>query len=689
MGWQDAPIVSEPAWKRAPEDKPRSAKDEKLARDIGILLGPGDTPEKARIEGEVAGRRAGPGVTTGLALKQGTMRNFMDEVGGASAASGLPELFPVGWSAPIGAARIAFGDKGAYETYQRERERLRGFYEGASQQNPLSSIGGEVAGGFAGVNPAGRVANVAVNAADAALSGSGAGEDAASRGTGAAVGAGVGGTISAAIPAITNRLAHLYRGVRGLMGGEAAERIAEREAGERTANAFRRDLPNVTPEQQAANQFADQTGQSGEKVLADYGGETVRALTRRSTNESADAQRMVKDVVDPRYQSQAQRVGDWWDNLTGQPNAHVRRQNLEARASRENRPRYDAAYNSPAAQAVWSPELETLTTSDAVRTAIRDTNRTSSDYAALAGQRQAPRNPFVDDPQTGTLTLPPGQAPTLPFWDHVQRNLRSQADRARRAGDDEAASRTDQLRRQLNEQLDTTVPEFRAARAGAAAEFGAQDALEAGTLFLKGRGNANEAKGILARMSPAERDQFREGLTDEVRAQVRGLTDGRDVAKMFQSPELRERLILGLGPSRAAELQGALRVERGMNDLKGALSNSTTAQQLIQAGVLGAGVGAGANYLSDGDLLSGSGVSTSALTGALAVGLKSGNNRLNEAVSQRVARLLMSQDPADAQRVMRMVHGNSAIRGAVSEFFDRVAAVTGQQAGTEAAEGTR
>ena len=682
--------------------------DNRLPREVApIHTAPGEKIEAPvlitpREQARVAGRESSTAGATVAGAHQGITRNFGDEVTAAGEASGMPggvgTLIP-GYGllrAGVGAGRMLLGDEGASKTYDRELEQLRGRYEGMQEAHPIATTGGELVGGMVGPMPAGKVAAVAVNAADAALSGAGAGEDAQSRGVGAGTGAAVGGTLSAAIPYGLNKLARIYRGVMGNLGGAGAERIATQEAEQQAAAAFQRDLNRLTPAQRAEraaqNQFADQTGQSSEKVIADYGGENVRDLFRSSTNQSSDARAAAKEVLDERYAGQSQRVSDVLDQRSGAANTHQRQQALEAQARRENHPRYQAAYNSPHAQAVWTPELETLTTSDAVRKAIRDTTRTSSDYAALAGQRQAPRNPFTEAAD-GTLQLPQGQAPDLPFWDHVQRNLRSQEGRARAAGDGEEASRIGSLRRQLNEHLDTAVPEFRTARAGAAAHFGAEDALEAGSNFLKGPNiNKDETKAAIARFSPAERQLFEHGVEADLRTAVRAVTDGRDVAKLMQSPELRERLVLGLGPSRAAEVQGTLRVERGMNDLKSALGNSTTAQQLIQAGVFGTAalgggaLGAGADYATGG--YGGGSYSASSLGALAGLGLRHGNAQLNKQVATRVGQLLMSREPADVQR-LGVAMRNPQIKLAVESFFDRVAAVAGQEAGRLQAEQAR
>jgi hypothetical protein len=639
------------------------------------------TREKARAEGEKGSARHAAAV----GLQAGTLRNYQDELAGVVEASGLPVGTPAFVAAPVGIGKLAYGaitgDETASKRYSERLEQARGYYEGLQKAHPWAATGGEMVGGFAGPKGSNVYTGAALNAADAAAAGAGAGEDVESRGTGAAIGGGVGGVLGLAVPAVTDLARSTYRGVRGLIGN-AAEYV-NREAVNTVANAMRRDLQRMDPaERQQYLQrhiMAGQTGQGMEMVIADFGDQETRNLFRSATNISSDAHGQGERVVGDRYRGQQERFFNWWDQRTGRPNAYARNEALQDAARRANEPAYRAAYNSPSAQSVWSDDLQTLTTSDAVRKAIRDTTRTSSDYAALAGQRQAPRNPFVEAAD-GTLVLPPGETPSLQFWDHVQRNLRAAEEAAPRGG--EEARRIQALRRQLNEQLDAHVPEFGQARAGAAAQFGAQDALEAGQNFLKNPTRSSaETRAALARFNPHERELFENGLIDSVRQQVAGISDQRDITKLFRSPELQERLTIGLGPGRAAELQGFMEVERGMDRLRGALGNSSTARQLIQSGAMGAAAGAGSTGLTDQDLSSSTGI------GALiAMGLSSGRGKMNTAVMTRVGQLLMSQDPADVQAVQTAIARNPTLRSAFNGMIQRVEAVIGQQSGEAGAE---
>ena len=305
-----------------------------------------------------------------------------------------------------------------------------------------------------------------------------------------------------------------------------------REAAERQVGAaVRQDAPRMTPEQRANLAAGEQAGQP--IVLGDLGGQTTRTLARTSANKSDEARAALTEVTGERFANQGQRASTWWDQITDAPRALQIRERLQDAAQMANRPAYRRAYTAGEG-GIWDDVLQGLTTSPALRSAIREAEATGADRAAVQGFN-APRNPFVEAPD-GTLTLRPGMTPTLQFWDHVQRNLRSVSDTAARAGDRETADRVGQLRRSLNNHLDAAVPEFGQARRGAAAWFGADDALEAGQNFLAQplRGGHGEARQALARMNEAERGLFQQGVVESVRNRMHALSDNQDMPEPVQ-----------------------------------------------------------------------------------------------------------------------------------------------------------
>ena len=117
--------------------------------------------------------------------------------------------------------------------------------------------------------------------------------------------------------------------------------------------------------------------------------------------------------------------------------------------------------------------------------------------------------------------------PSLQFWDAVKQNLDDKIGAARRAGEKGHAADLTALNAQLKAHLDAAVPSYADARAGAAAFFGAQDALEAGQKFRTARGKNAQYTRALSSMSPPERQLFARGYASELADRVLELRDNQ------------------------------------------------------------------------------------------------------------------------------------------------------------------
>jgi len=187
-----------------------------LASYVGnVLSGNPDRASQAvaREQGRQAGLNAGIGRTVGAGLQKGALANFSDEAAGLADASGLPVGAPPILAAPIGAARLGLDALGltsgdASKRYDQGREKARGFYEGMTEKNPVSSIGSQVVGSMA--LPAGTAKTAAqgakVGAGYGALAGFGEGEGEGRLGS-ATVGGGLGAALGAGAGALSGRLA--------------------------------------------------------------------------------------------------------------------------------------------------------------------------------------------------------------------------------------------------------------------------------------------------------------------------------------------------------------------------------------------------------------------------------------------------------------------------------------------------
>lgn len=524
--------------------------------------------------------------------------------------------------------------------------------------NPIADIAGQVGGNIAsmggvaalpgGAAALGMTGNLGARVANSAISGGGiSAADTMARGgdglTAGAVGAGIGGAIplvgaglNAGARAVGNRLAPMVNSVRNPTG-EAARRVGMAVTRDVTANPG--SVMNAADEAVAR--------QSGMPLInVDKGGETTRALARSVANQSPEARAVIQRTVDDRFTTQAPRAVEFIKRLTGgNVDDLAYQQRLQTTARMVNKPRYDAAYNAPQARAIWTPEIQNLMQAKPFMAAINAAEDTAANAAAVGGGK-AVRNPFEFLPDGGVTlrTNADGSRalPSLQFWDIVQRNLRNSADIADRGGDRLLASQIRDMRGQLLGTLDTAVPEFQTARQGAAAFFGADDALEAGKKFATQPGAVPEATAAFQKFNGTEKEAFSTGYASELIDRIMKSGDRRNVIQqVFGSPAARQMNELVFGAGKARQLEAYVRVEALADQLRGAMGNSTTARQLMELGI-----GGGAGFALSGDW-------QGALTGAaLAKGARFAGQKVDAKVMEEVAKLLTSDSPQALQKAV-------------------------------------
>lgn len=549
-------------------------------------------------------------------------------------------------------AQLTGGDYGeTVRGLQRRREEL-------AAANPIASSAGNIATMIAAPLGAARASTAAARglgftgslsqqAINGAVSNAGiAAADAAVRGGDPLASGAIGAIGGVAGPVVGRGVEAAIRGIGNNIGPTVQAAVDPvQEAFRRLGVAARRDRDAgnaLTAVDEAAARAAGVP-----LTNADRGGETVRALTRSVANQSPEARQAINNLSEDRFLGQSGRATDFVRRVMGGAVDDVGLQNrLEFAARTSNRPAYDAAYNAPAARAIWNPRISQLMQSDIFRGAVNAAESAGTDAAAIRGAR-AVRNPFVFNPDgTVTLrTLPGGgrALPSLEFWDIVQRQLRRVNTTAARAGDDTLASTADQLRRALNSELDGAVPQFQRARQGAYEFFQAEDALEAGRNAVGSTRSVPELRQAHGRMTQPDQDAAAVGYASSLIDMIGSARDRSNVIEqVFGNPARRELNEIFLGPGRARQIEAYVRVEQLADRLRGALGNSTTARQLVELGI-----GGGAGFtLTGGDW-------KGALTGAA---LTRGGRYLGERVDARVmeelARLLTSRNPTDLQRAI-------------------------------------
>lgn len=565
--------------------------------------------------------------------------------------------------------------KHALDIQNRKDEKFQG-------EHPIASTAAEIGGGVAATLPlaatgvgakllglsaktlpgqvgAGAVSGAGINALDAMA-----------RGGDPMQGAEVGGGLGAVAP-VAGRIAGavmapVINAARGIINPseEAARRVGGMIARDRKAGSA--GLTDA--------EFADAQAAGHPVNAMELGGEGTRALARSSANTSPEGREILNREINDRFESQSTRLSDWLRSTFHYPNAVEQQAALDKLASTTNKAAYDRTYALPHAQSLWDEGFEQISQAPEVQAAIRKASLTAASDTAKQGFTPI-QHPFAMDPASGRMLprpLPDGSVPSSPnlavgvpsppnlaFWDHVKRNLDAVGTRESR-----------DWAKILRTRLDSLVPEYGQARAGAASFFGAENALEAGQNFVSSKLGNREARLAVAKMSDQEKQLFQDGFVDRFVQQMREVPDRRSVLNdMSGSPAKVERLHIALGPEKAGQLEAMLHIEKLMDLARPAVQgNSTTARQLAELGLAG---GAG-TVLGGGNPLD----PQSMVSAALIYGAARGRGAINERVAKQVATLLASNDPTKVSQAMRMA-GQSKVLGALRRTDAALARSTG------------
>jgi len=289
-----------------------------------------------------------------------------------------------------------------------------------------------------------------------------------------------------------------------------------------------------------------------------------------------------------------------------------------------------------------------------------------------------------------TKTKPTGvpQYPNLQYWDSVKRELDSMSNVARRQGD--TSSVAGNLATTLRDELDHQVPSYGAARGFASQFFGENNALEAGQKLAGKKVTPDVIQKAMFKMKPDEKDLFREGYASDWANRVIGnMSQTRDITKaMFNSPNERARAEAVFGPSGVRQIEARMTLETVMDGARKAMGNSTTARQLIEAGLAG---GALEGYLSGWDpthigmgALSGAGA-RKMLGAEMATGARKMIGKVDARTARYVADLLVSDDPRRLQQGLGLAVRSQKImdglKRVANTLFLSGAAPQGREAG--------
>lgn len=471
---------------------------------------------------------------------------------------------------------------------------------------------------------------------------------------GAKTGGAIGGVLGLALPGAGKLV--MWLGSKSV--GPLARRWAERvlESGPQGA-AERKLLERIEADQMTPQRLEARLERLGpEATIADAGGENVAGLAEDLANQPGVARNMANRVLEGRASGQSRRIAaSAQETMQVEGDFHGRLDALRRQRSARARPLYEQAFERTDDSPISSEWLQRATADPVIRRGMArglDIQR----IEALADD--VPFRP-MDDVVTGVDEA--GEAiiegvPTLRLWDAAKRGL-DQIVFEVRAGQmpgikdpGEYVRAVNGLRRRLVRELDDQTGGAEGAYARARAEWAgpsqAMDYMQFGRRFL--RGDPEQVAMSVADMSPQQREFFREGVFQELQAQLASKGEHLNQTKRWlRTPKVREALRAAYGPGKEGRrgyrtLMRDLLRESRFSDVRNTVTTGSPTQRR-QAGAADLGVDPGMAV----DALTGNnvGVVSSVLRRIFA-----GLTDMPAAQKGRLAQMLLSQD-RDAQLV--------------------------------------
>lgn len=523
----------------------------------------------------------------------------------------------------------------------------------------LTGVGGQGA-----LATAGRFG--VLGAAEGAIAGAGGAKE-GERGSGAATGALIGAPVGAVAPSVVSGIQSAARGVRGAFAPEAG-------AAADLGRAITRD--ETTAGEMAARVIGAQADRPGMVTAADVGGENVRGLAERVAQTPGSGRSKIVPALTQRQTDQAGRITEDLRSLTGtRRSAYQTTEAVVQERAAAASPLYQTAYEA-GDHAVWSSTLERLSGSPTVQNAMRGAVKVWQDNAIADGF--GAMNPGAMVSRGGRLEFLDGKVPAFPniqFWDYTKRIIDDQIGTALRVGENQKARTLTRLQTVLRSELDTIVPEYRAARDAWAGPSAFLNAIDDGRGILSKSISAEEMTPAFRALSPSEQEGYRIGAISSIVAKM-GNDPARlaDMTKYLRAPEVRAK-IAAIMPNEETAAVWARRLdfETRASELTGrALGGPATARRLAEAqdakGIVG-------------DLVKDALVSGPASASFLRTVLTAGPRWLRDTVRSRTDReladVLMNparmQDLPDVLRRAAKTQG----RGAVAGGIGRPAAIGG------------
>lgn len=328
-------------------------------------------------------------------------------------------------------------------------------------------------------------------------------------------------------------------------------------------------LSQAAAEGQPMFTVADALGNSGQRMLSGVA---------RAPGAGREA---VNAAMETRQAGQGRRIASQLDQaFKGEGTAAQNAAAVNDTARVVNASPYAKAYEE-GDKAIWSPELERLSGSPSVQSAMNGAVSVWADNAIADGYGAMTPGALVEN--GGILKMLHGKVPAFPnlqFWDYTKRILDNEIGAAVRTGADSKVRTLTALKSNIVKELDKAAPAYAKARGTAKGFFDIQDAIAAGTNAAK-RGRTEDTTQLFNGLNPEQQQGFRSGYVDPLIEQTQGAAHGVNKARPLINDATAVEFPAFAGPQNGPRLQRQLSRENTMFETRNAaLGGSKTADNL-------------------------------------------------------------------------------------------------------------
>ena len=437
--------------------------------------------------------------------------------------------------------------------------------------------------------------------------------------------------------------------------------MARRKFGNQAAGAVERQIQDMVKQTGMTHDEVIKGIMRGD-ILAENA--TIQDLVRALARGGGSAETVLREALTRRPgELRAQSIEELSKYLAPGMNQNVRKTvtMTDEQAAKQEAEMYRQAYEQGGV--ITKPLLDSMTD------ALKRTKGSAANMLEEAYTAQTGKTPFFKVNEKGEVAY--SRAPTLEDFELVRRSIKDIQNQAYTSGRGAAGAGYREAEQALRGQLDVTAPAVGQARAAAAQRRSAQDAFDEGKRIFGQNADQVSIDFEKIRNDPNQLKYYRAGLMDAIRARMATGNKMTTLQRLADETTKEGQILRTVFPGDQLPdvLQGLSRAALSAKASGAILGGSATAPTQMAA----ARLGTGADILQFGNALV-SGNPLEAVRTARNLVSQLAPKGLTDSQKQRVAEILVSQDPQMISRVLNDQQGAAKLQAMINQIIGQMPA---------------